>query len=88
VSKRHDGAAYDAKRDRWSNAILGVLDREFPGFAVNATSAGFNTAGTINKYLNAPKGAIYGSCLRLGPIWKGVEQSPRGGSLRATARAG
>ena len=25
-----DGAAYDAKRDRWRDAILGAIDREFP----------------------------------------------------------
>ena len=73
-----DGAAYDAKRDRWRDAILGAIDCEFTGFATKVVASVFNTASTISTYLNAPEGAIYGFAPLppSGPIWKGPEQSP------------
>jgi phytoene dehydrogenase-like protein len=74
----HDGAAYDAKRERWREAILGAIDREFPGFAAQVVASVFSTASTMSTYLNAPEGAIYGFAPRppSGPIWKGPERSP------------
>ena len=75
---RLEGAAYDAKRDRWRDAILGVIDREFAGFAAKVVASVFNTASTISTYLNAPEGAIYGFAPLPPsvPIWKGPERSP------------
>jgi phytoene dehydrogenase-like protein len=75
---RLDGAAYDAKRERWREAILGAIDREFPGFAAQVVASVFSTASTMSTYLNAPEGAIYGFAPRppSGPIWKGPERSP------------
>ena len=74
-----DGAAYDAKRDRWREAILGAVDCEFPGFAAKVVASAFNTASTMSTYLNAPKGAIYGFAPLppSGPIWRGIAPSPK-----------
>lgn len=55
-----DSADYDAKRDRWRDAILEAIDREFPGFATKVVASTFNTASTISAYLNAPEGTVYG----------------------------
>jgi len=73
-----DGAAYDAKRNHWRDAILGAIDHEFAGFAGEVVASVFNTASTISAYLNASEGAIYGFAPLppSGPIWKGPEQSP------------
>ena len=72
-----DRGARDAKRNAWREAILGAIDREFPGFAGKVVASAFNTAGTLNTYLNAPEGAIYGFAPLppSGPIWKGLERS-------------
>ena len=73
-----DGAAYDAKRNSWRDAILGAIDREFPGFAAKVVASLFSTATTVSTYLNAPEGAIYGFAPMppSTPIWKGPERSP------------
>ncbi len=73
-----DGTAYDAKRNSWRAAILGAIDREFPGFAAKVVASVFSTASTMSTYLNAPEGAIYGFAPLppSGPIWKGSERSP------------
>jgi phytoene dehydrogenase-like protein len=73
-----DGPTYDSRRARWREAILGAIDREFPGFAAKIVASVFNTASTLSTYLNAPDGAIYGFAPRppAGPIWKGLENSP------------
>jgi len=72
-----DGAAYDAKRGRWREAILSAIDREFPGFAANVGVTAFSTASTMSSYLNAPEGAIYGFAPLppSGSIWKGPDHS-------------
>ena len=74
-----DGAAYDAKRDQWCEAILGCIDCEFPGFAAKVVASEFNTACTMSTHLNAPGGAIYGFAPLppSGPIWRGFERSPK-----------
>jgi hypothetical protein len=72
-----DGAAYDAKRDRWRDAIVSAIDSEFPGFATKVVASALNTASTMSTYLNAPGGAIYGFAPLppSGPIWWGFERS-------------
>ena len=73
-----DGAAYDFKRNRWRDAIVGAIDREFPGFAAMVVTSVFGTASTMSTYLNAPEGAVYGFAPLppSGPIWKGLDRSP------------
>jgi phytoene dehydrogenase-like protein len=88
-----DGAAYRAKRDRWRDAIMGAIDRAFPGFAANVAASVFSTASTMSAYLNAPAGAIYGFAPLppSGPIWRGSERSPKtpiAGLYLASAYAG
>ena len=88
-----DGATYDAKRDRWREAVRGAIDREFPGFAAKVVASVFNTASTMSTYLNAPEGAIHGFAPvpPSGPIWKGPERSPKTaipGIYRASSYAG
>jgi phytoene dehydrogenase-like protein len=66
-------------RYRWREALVAIIDREFPGFASKVTACVFNTASSMSNYLNAPEGAIY-SFAPLPPcglIWKGPEQSPK-----------
>ncbi|HUS96379.1 MAG TPA: FAD-dependent oxidoreductase, partial [Hyphomicrobiaceae bacterium] len=55
-----DGAAYNDKRDRWRDAIIGAIDNTFPGFASRVVASVFSTASTMQTYLNAPQGALYG----------------------------
>ena len=73
-----DGRAYDARREMWRRAILGAIDKEFPGFAAAVAASVFGTASTLKAYLNAPQGAIYGFAPvpPPGPIWKGYDRSP------------
>jgi len=74
-----DKAAHDAKREQWRLAILAHIDREFPGFAGSVTATVFNTARSMNTYLNAPGGAVYGFAplTPTGSIWRGLERSPK-----------
>lgn len=58
-----DGLAaedYRARRGRWQDAIVATLDRHYPGIASAVTHAAFNTALSVQQYLNAPGGAVYG----------------------------
>ena len=70
---------YNAKRDRWREALVEIIDREFPGFATKVTSCVFNTASSMSNYLNAPEGAVYGFAPLppSSPIWKGPNRSPK-----------
>jgi len=72
-----DKEAYDAKRDRWRDAIAAAIDREFPGFASHVVASVFNTALSMNSYLGTPQGAIYGFAPLppKGPISRGIERS-------------
>ena len=72
-------ADYNARRDQWREALVAIIDREFPGFASKVTTCVFNTASSMSNYLNAPEGAIYGFAPLppSGPIWKGPERSPK-----------
>lgn len=72
-------AAYEAKRELWRVAIAAAIDRAYPGFAESIVSSTLSTASSINNYLNAPGGAVYGFAplVPRGPIWKGPGRSPR-----------
>ena len=72
-------ADYNARRDQWRDALVAIIEREFPGFASKVTTCVFNTASSMSNYLNAPEGAIYGFAPLppSGPIWKGPERSPK-----------
>ena len=48
-----DRTAYDAKRDRWREAILGAIDCEFPGFAANVV-ASFSGLYLASTYASVP----------------------------------
>jgi phytoene dehydrogenase-like protein len=74
-----DGAAYAAKRDAWMKALAAALDRAYPGFAESVVTSVMSTASSMNSYLNAPAGAVYGFAPTApgGPIWKGTGRSPR-----------
>ena len=55
-----DMDAYRAKRGRWQQAIVGYLDRIYPGLAGAVVTSSFNSALSVRQYLNAPHGAVYG----------------------------
>jgi phytoene dehydrogenase-like protein len=55
-----DQDTYRAKRARWQQALLAHLDRSYPGLAGAVTAAAFNTAFSVQQYLGAPQGAVYG----------------------------
>jgi len=55
-----DMDAYRAKRGRWQQAIVGYLDRMYPGLASAVVASSFNSALSVRQYLNAPHGAVYG----------------------------
>ena len=52
--------AYDARRARWMNALIGDLDRRFPGIAAAVTQREMATARTLRYYLGTPQGEVYG----------------------------
>ena len=52
--------AYDARRARWMNALIGDLDRRFPGIAAAVTQREMATARTLRHYLGTPQGEVYG----------------------------
>jgi phytoene dehydrogenase-like protein len=72
-----DKEAYDAKRERWRDAIAAAIDREFPGFASHIVASVFNTTHSMMSYLGTPEGAIYGFAPLppRGPIWQGIDRS-------------
>lgn len=55
-----DEAAYRERRERWQDAIVAALDREFPGLASAVVQREMATARTMRNYLNTPHGALYG----------------------------
>ena len=87
-----DKANRDLKRQEWQEAIIAVVDREFPGFAQHVTAAVFNSALSMQNYLNAPQGAVYGFApLPPGPVWRGTGRSvktPIRGLYLASSYAG
>ena len=55
-----DADAYDARRARWMDALIGDLDRRFPGIAAVVTQHEMATARTLRHYLGTPQGEVYG----------------------------
>ncbi|KPF90254.1 FAD-dependent oxidoreductase [Rhodopseudomonas sp. AAP120] len=51
---------YRAKRGRWQQAIVDYLDRLYPGLAGAVTASSFNVALSVQQYLGAPEGSVYG----------------------------
>jgi phytoene dehydrogenase-like protein len=74
-----DVVAYRQKRQRWSEAIVAAIDREFPAFAEHVVASQLNTARSLANYLDAPGGAVYGFAPvpPCGPIWRGIPRSPK-----------
>ncbi|MDH4983690.1 FAD-dependent oxidoreductase [Hyphomicrobium sp. D-2] len=74
-----DAESYEAKRAAWKQAIIQSLDRTYPGFASAVETSVFNTAASINSYLGAPQGAVYGFAPLppSTPIWHGPARTPR-----------
>ncbi|MGC1586713.1 MAG: NAD(P)/FAD-dependent oxidoreductase [Rhodomicrobium sp.] len=68
-----------ARRNAWLDAILGELERHYPGFAGAVTEKVFMSAASMERYLGTPGGAIYGfdPVPPTGPIWKGMPFSPK-----------
>ena len=67
---------YKRRKDEWCQAIIGDIDRRFPGFADSVKSCEMATARTMQRFLNSPGGAIYG-----------ISQEPlNAGRFRPTAR--
>jgi all-trans-retinol 13,14-reductase len=48
------------RRNAWLDAILGEMERHFPGFAGAAAEKVFMNAGAMERYLGTPGGAVYG----------------------------
>jgi phytoene dehydrogenase-like protein len=55
-----DKDAYREKRGRWQDAIVAYLSSIYPNLAESVVAASFNTALSVQQYLNAPDGAVYG----------------------------
>jgi phytoene dehydrogenase-like protein len=68
-----------SRRNAWLDAILGVLDRHYPGFAGAVTEKTFMNAGAMERYLGTPGGAVYGfdPVPPKASIWAGMPHSPR-----------
>lgn len=71
--------AETARRNAWLDAILGELERHYPGFAGAVTERVFMSAASMERYLGTPGGAIYGfdPVPPTEPIWKGMPFSPK-----------
>ncbi len=71
--------AETARRNAWLDAILGELERHYPGFAGAVTEKVFMSAASMERYLGTPGGAIYGfdPVPPTEPIWKGMPFSPK-----------
>jgi phytoene dehydrogenase-like protein len=73
-----DSEVYRAKRARWQQAIVAYLDLQYPGLAAAVTASSFNTALSVQQYLNAPEGAVYGFAPTLpDPGKRALDRSPR-----------
>jgi all-trans-retinol 13,14-reductase len=68
-----------ARRNAWLDAILGELERFYPGFASAVTEKFFVSAASMERYLGTPGGAVYGfdPVPPVTPIWAGMPRSPK-----------
>ncbi len=55
-----DPAAKKARKEAWTNALIGDIDRHFPGITGAIMHCEMATAETMHEYLNTPDGAVYG----------------------------
>ncbi|MCB1755470.1 MAG: NAD(P)/FAD-dependent oxidoreductase, partial [Gammaproteobacteria bacterium] len=55
-----DETDYQARRAAWLDALIGQLDREWPGLAHAVQAKTLSTAREMHHHLNTPEGAIYG----------------------------
>lgn len=51
---------YYARKEKWTQALLQDLDRQYPGIGASVVLSEMGTARTIQEYLNTPGGATYG----------------------------
>lgn len=58
--KSDDHDVYRAKRGRWQDAIVAYLETHYPGLAGAVVASSFNTALSVQTYLGAPLGSVYG----------------------------
>lgn len=54
------GAEEHERKERWAEAIIDALDREFPGLGGAVVQHMLLTARESRDYLNTPQGAVYG----------------------------
>jgi all-trans-retinol 13,14-reductase len=68
-----------ARRSVWLDAILGELDRHYPGFAGAVTEKTFMNAASMARYLGTPGGAVYGfdPVPPTASIWHGLPRTPK-----------
>ncbi|MGX9389916.1 phytoene desaturase family protein [Nitrobacteraceae bacterium UC4446_H13] len=76
---------YHAKRANWQAALLRHLDMHFPGLAGAVVATSFNTAHSVQSYLSAPQGAVYGFAPNTG---SGSPRTPLRSVYLASAYAG
>lgn len=76
---------YHTKRASWQAALLRHLDTHFPGLAGAVVASSFNTAHSVQSYLAAPRGAVYGFAPDTGP---GSPRTPLPHVYLASAYAG
>ncbi|MEW7987342.1 MAG: NAD(P)/FAD-dependent oxidoreductase [Candidatus Thiodiazotropha endolucinida] len=55
-----DDKAYDRRRNAWADALVAQLDSHFPGIARHVVYQDLATARTCRRFLNTPRGAVYG----------------------------
>jgi phytoene dehydrogenase-like protein len=73
-----DKDAYREKRQQWQDAIVTYLSSTYPGLASGVVAASFNTALSVQQYLNAPGGAVYGFApTPPRSLWESPAGSPR-----------
>lgn len=87
IENWHEPSAerYHLKREQWQVALLRHLDAHFPGLADAVTATSFNTAHSVQNYLGAPRGAVYGFSPGSGP---GSPRTPLPRVYLASAYAG
>ena len=75
LTKAEEGA----RRNAWLDAILGELERHYPGFAGAVGERTFMSAASMERYLGTPGGAVYGfdPTPPATPIWKGMPRTPK-----------
>lgn len=71
--------AANERRERWLDAIIAALDRDYPGLAALVTERTLLNAQSMQSYLNTPDGAVYGFAPLPPeePIWCGFPRTPR-----------